>query len=772
MTFRPAALESLAHFPVTVAAHLLDSQLTVLVETVDNALGVTDADTLGRRVLMTMERMVSDWDRRVDDIDVLLPGEAAEQSGLIPTESVTGGFADRFAESVAAHQDSVALSWAGGQLRYRQLSDAVDGVAAALVERGVGPEVPVAIHLPRGHEYVIAMLAVLRAGGVCVPIENDMPEHRVRSILQQTGATVTLTGRLPIAASAELRLPVAHPEQAAYVVFTSGTTGEPKGVIGCHRALLAYADDHIGTVLRPAASRMNRPLRIAHAWSFSFDAAWQPLAALLDGHAVHVVDELDRRDAEALTTLLGTQEIDMIDTTPSMFGQLRSCGLLDATPLAVLALGGEAIGPDTWTVHRRHVFANGHDGRQLLWAHRNDGGSSRRGHRRAWPSDDRPPYPGTAAQVLDSRLRATPDGVVGELYLAGEQITRGYLHRPAETAIRYVAASGGTRMYRTGDLVRRHPGGALEFIGRADTQVKIRGYRVEPKEIEAALVSHPAVRHAHVLVDRSASRARLIAFAAGGAPVSELRSALRTRLPRFMMPHRLVVVDDIPLTANGKPDETALRAAIPESSHIASPSTDTERSLALVFSELLGVSQVDVEADVLEMGLDSITAVSAVQVARRRGVPLQARMIAECGTVRELAAAVDTATAFEPATERGGPITVLPVVRWLYEHGDPRRLSQTYVIRLPSGATAEKLRAMLDAIVSGHPLLRSRFDRETMSLTGDGQMVLAVHRGRDGRPSFRCCRTPHRRGGRDARSRARSLAVGSSGSIDEVSQER
>ena len=144
--------------------------------------------------------------------------------------------------------------------------------------------------------------------------------------------------------------------------------------------------------------------------------------------------------------------------------------------------------------------------------------------------------------------------------------------------------------------------------------------------------------------------------------------------------------------------------------------------------------------------------------ARRRGVPLQARMIAEYGTVRELAAAVDTATAFEPAAERGGPIGVLRW-RWLYEHGDPCRLSQTYVIRLPSGATAEKLRAMLDAIVSGHPLLRSRFDRETMSLIGDGPLVWPFTEVEDD-TSFRCCRTPHRRGGRDARSRARSLAVG------------
>lgn len=718
VTFRPAALESLSHFPVTVAAHLLHNRLTLLVEAVDNALGVTEAESLGHRVLTTVQRLLDGWHRRIGDVDVLLPEEARQRGGPTVTAPVTGGFTDRFAAVAAVHPDAVALSWPGGKLTYRQLDETVDGAAAALAERGVSAETPVAIRLSRGPDYVVWMLAVLRAGGVCVPLDNDMPVERVRSILGQTGAAMTIEGGPPAAApTAGFRRPLVHPDQSAYLVFTSGTTGEPKGVVATHRGLLAYADDHVEKVLRPAAARLGRSLRIAHAWSFAFDAAWQPLAALLDGHEVHIIDEHDRRDAMALTAAIDANRIDMIDTTPSMFGQLRACGLLDEVPLAVLALGGEAVGPGLWAdiaeVSSRtgmtalNCYGPTETTVESVVADFTD-------HHR--PMIGRPTRTVTAL-VLDSRLRPTPDGVVGELYLAGEQVTRGYLDRPAETAIRYVAAPGGGRMYRTGDLVRRHPDGALQFIGRCDSQVKIRGYRVELKEIESALMSHPAVRQAHVLVDTAGRHPRLIAFVAGGAAVAELRTLLRTRLPRFMMPHRVVVVDDIPLTVNGKPDEAALRVAVPEPTATAEPSTDTERALALVFAELLGVARIDIDVDLLELGLDSITAVSAIQAARRRGVPLRAHMIAECGTVRELAAAVDSDITVEPTPEqRSGPMPVLPVMHWLYEHGDPRRLAQTYVLRLPAGTTAARLRAMLDAVVAGHPVLRSRFDRATMSL--------------------------------------------------------
>lgn len=310
-----------------------------------------------------------------------------------------------------------------------------------------------AVRVKRGPDYVVTLLAVLRAGGVCVPLEADIPEQRVGSILGQIGAAVTVDGPIAEAAApAELAALPTDPDQAAYVVFTSGTSGEPKGVVGTHRALLAYAEDHADRVLRPAADRLGRPLRIAHAWSFAFDAAWQPLVALLDGHNVHIVDEHDRRDPEALTRLIAEQQIDMLDTTPSMFGQLRECGLLDGVSLAVLALGGEAVWPALWAdiaeiCSRTEMVAVNCYGPTETTVEAVVGVIS---------DHDSPmigyPTRYVAAAVLDSKLRPVPEGVLGELYLAGEQLTRGYLRRPAQTAARYVAAPGGGRMYRTGDL--------------------------------------------------------------------------------------------------------------------------------------------------------------------------------------------------------------------------------------------------------------------------------------------------------------------------------
>ncbi|MGH3555797.1 MAG: AMP-binding protein, partial [Mycobacterium sp.] len=335
-----------------------------------------------------------------------------------------------------------------------------------------------------------------------------------------------------------------------------------------HAALGAYADDHIDAVLRPGADRLGRPLRIAHAWSFAFDAAWQPLVALLDGDCVHVVDERTQRDAEALVAAIGEHRVDMIDTTPSMFGQLRAFGLLEAAPLTVLALGGEAIGAPMWNAIRDECA------RTSMAAFNCYGPTETTVEAVVAPiaeydapSIGRPTRP-TRGYVLDSALRPVPYGATGELYLAGGQLARGYLGRPGETGARFIAEpfATGERMYRTGDVVRRQPDGSVQYLGRADAQVKIRGYRVEPGEIAAALEFHPAVRHAGVLVREQQGGPRLTAYVtvadgAGGCAeptVAELRGMLGERLPRYMVPQRIVRVDDIPLTANGKLDETAL----------------------------------------------------------------------------------------------------------------------------------------------------------------------------------------------------------------------
>ncbi|OCB41004.1 non-ribosomal peptide synthetase [Mycobacterium malmoense] len=730
-TFRPSALQTLSHFPITIAAHMAGGELVLLVEVVDGALGAIPAEALGRRVLTTAERLLRDWERPLGEVSVLFEDEAVRPPAANAPTPGAAGIPARFAEVVGRTPDDVAVSWAGGTLSYRELDALANELAAELADRGVRPETPVAIRLPRGPRYIVAMLAVLKAGGMCVPMEPGTPPQRVESILRQSGAAVVIDEEtLPVLPrpGADFRAVEVLPGQAAYVVFTSGTTGEPKGVIGTHAAVEAYADDHLDTVLRPAAARLGRPLRIAHAWSFGFDAAWQPLVALLDGHGVHVVDEQTQTDAEALVAAIAEHGVDMIDTTPSMFAQLAACGLLSTVPLAVLALGGEALGKPAWDRIRAACARTG------MQAYNCYGPTETTVEAvvAAIAEHDEPsigrPTLHTRGYVLDSALRPVPCGATGELYLGGGQLARGYLGRAAETGRRFVADpfATGERMYRTGDLVRRAADGSLRFVGRADAQVKIRGYRVEPGEIAAALESHPAVARAGVLLRRHGGVARLTAYvvASAAAPrppsAAELRGMLGSRLPRYMIPQRIVAVDDIPLTVNGKLDEAALSAFdAPEAvSAESQPETPTEAALAEVLSELLRQPRVDVAADFLQLGLDSIMALSVVQAARERGIALRARLILECANIRELAEAVDAENA-SPAADvehDTAPMPVLANGRWLYEYGEPRRLAQTEAIRLPEGVTGEQLRAALAGIVAGHEVLRARLDRAAMTL--------------------------------------------------------
>ncbi|GAS86141.1 non-ribosomal peptide synthetase [Mycolicibacterium brisbanense] len=722
---KPAALESLSHFPVTIAAHPTHGRLTVLVETLDGALGLIDPRALGQRVLAVVQRLLRLWDHPLREVTVTHVEEQSPAAAAQTTER-SGGFHTAVTTAAAQRPGSIALSWDGGELSYRELDEAADRVAAGLHRRGVRSETPVPIRLRRSAEYVVAMLAVLKAGGLIVPLDPAMPDERVAEILRQTGATLVvdeaLLGAIAREPAGEHRPARVHPGQGAYIVFTSGTTGKPKGVIGTHRALLAYGADHVRRVLRPAADRLGRPLRIAHAWSFTFDAAWQPLVALLDGHTVHIVGDEIQRDAEALVDTIGRYAIDMIDTTPSMFSQLRAAGLLSRVPLAVLALGGEAIDPAAWQGIRAEC-------ERTSMAAYNCYGPTETTVEALVATITRHDTPcigdatdSTAAYLLDRWLRPVPDGVAGELYLAGGQLTRGYVGRPGETASRFVADpfTPGARMYRTGDVARRRPGSrAIEFLGRVDDQVKIRGFRVEPGEVAAVLRRQPGVRHAHVAVRRHRSGPRLTAYVCGDAPAAELRRSLSATLPRYLVPHHIIAVDEIPLTTNGKVDDAALAAldATGRADGSDAPATDTEKVLAEVLADMLDTGHVDVTADFLELGLDSIVALSVVQAVRRRGIAMRARLMLDCATVRELAAAIDNdEVRVDDGDDESGPIPLLPNGRWLYQYGDPRRLAQTEAFRLPAGTTRDHLETVLRTVVDGHEVLRTRLDHATMTL--------------------------------------------------------
>ncbi|WIM90233.1 amino acid adenylation domain-containing protein [Candidatus Mycobacterium wuenschmannii] len=718
VTFEPAAVASLTHFPIVLAAHMDDGQLVLMVEVIDGAIGHTTAETLGGRLRDTADRLLQHWDRPLSEVSVLTAEEVAPLGTGVAKPATAQGIHTRFAAVAGRTPDSPAVTWAGGAMTYRELDEAANRLAGALAARGATAETPIAIRLPRGPRYVVAILAVLKAGAMYVPLEPGMPAERVDSILRQSGAGIVIDESFDAADGPADFEPVdVDPGRAAYVVFTSGTTGEPKGVIGTHAAVNAYADDHLDHVLRPAAARLARPLRIAHAWSFAFDAAWQPLVALLDGHVVHVVDEQTQTDAEALVAAIAEHGVDMIDTTPSMFAQLRSAGLLGRVPLAVLALGGEALGGSSWSYIRAECA------RTAMTAF-NCYGPTETTVEAVVAAIDRHDEPSighptghTRGYVLDSALRPVAHGVAGELYLGGAQLVRGYLGRAPETVQRFIADPfvRGERMYRTGDLVRRHPDGSIQYIGRADAQVKIRGHRVEPGEVAVVLEAQQGVRQAHVAVRHRHGVPRLVAYVAGhDVSVNELRGSLVARLPRYMVPQRIVLVDEIPLTGNGKLDETALAAIDvddqPDQGH-AAPETATESALAEVLVDLLQIERINVDADFFELGIDSIVALSIVHAARARGIPLRPRLILQAGTLRELAALIDAGEQEPQPDSRtrehsSEPIQPVPIVSWVYEYGNFRRFSQSVVITLPPDVTSDRLETALQAVLDRHDMLR------------------------------------------------------------------
>ncbi|BBX23199.1 non-ribosomal peptide synthetase [Mycolicibacter terrae] len=738
--FIPVTVESLTHYPLTlVSSPPRDGRLTVLLEAVPDALGELSVPDLGRRLLQVLRQLVDPARPRIADLDVLLPAERARRGQPVASVNVPAASVPAlFAAAVAANPDSPALTGEDRTLTYAELYSETARLAGALAGRGIGQEDRVAIALPRSLDSVIAILAVLQTGAAYVPIDVTLPKTRIESILRQADPKLTLTAEL----LAELRsgdvgrgpTPTAiHPDSAAYVIFTSGSTGEPKGVVGTHRALASYFADHEQRMYAPAVARLGRRLRIAHAWSLSFDASWQPLVGLLGGQSVHLFSAEEMRDAEAIIDGIRRYRLDMIDTSPSMFTQLFDAGLLGAQAahrLSVLALGGEAIAAHTWLKLRSVSAASS------VAVHNCYGPTEATVEAVvADVADTDVPVIGEAvrgmtAHVLDSGLRGVPDGVAGELYLAGAQVTRGYLGRAGATAGRYVADpfSVGGRMYRTGDLVRRRADGRLMYLGRADDQVKVRGYRVEIAEVETALAAATGVTATAVLPVQGPTGTQLAGFVTGpGVDATRVRAEIGARLPAYLVPARITVVESMPLTPNGKLDAEALVAlAGPIIGSGAEPATDTERALVEILAEvfggqagLAGVTP-GVETDLRELGLDSIVALSMVRAARRRGLPMRPRTALTCNTIRDLAAALDNEAAeAERAVESAaddGPIPLLPAGRWLYQYGSPRRLGQVEAIRLPAGTDPQRLRSALAAIVAVHPVLHTRLDPATLML--------------------------------------------------------
>ncbi|MCH1867725.1 non-ribosomal peptide synthetase [Nocardioides sp. CFH 31398] len=572
---------------------------------------------------------------------------------------------DAWARTVESMPDETALvapatggtdSTGGTQtLTYAEVADLADRLAGLLARRGIGRGDVVGLAVPRSVGSVVGLLGILRSGATYLPIDPAQPEGRVQAVVRAASPALVLdaddletllrgTDAVPELPQSPT-LPVGpRPGDAAYVLFTSGSTGEPKGVVVEHRSLATLLAHHRETLIGPAGAAAGRRLRVAHTTAVTFDASWDPVLWLVAGHELHLVDDETRVDPEALVALVADRGLDVLETTPSYVAELLRLGLPD---LAVTALGGEAVGGDLW----RDLAARPGRAVNLYGPTEStvdavvaDVGSA-----------DHPvigrPVTGTRALVLDDRLAPVAPGVHGELYLAGAGLARAYLGRADLTAERFVAdpyGPPGSRMYRTGDRARWTAEGALAFSGRTDEQVKVRGFRVEPGEVDAVLAALDGVARAATVSVTDASGATALASylvpeAGAGLDLDAVRTAAAERLPDYMLPTAMAVLDELPLTAHGKLD----RRALPEPETVGAgggtpPRTPRERVLAALFAEVLGVGSVGVDDSFFALGGHSLLATRLVSRIRTvTGEDLAVRALFESPTVAGLAARLD-----------------------------------------------------------------------------------------------------------------------------------
>ncbi|WP_169534008.1 non-ribosomal peptide synthetase, partial [Actinoalloteichus spitiensis] len=649
----------------------------------------------------TVERLAAHWVRLASQLtsfpDQPLRGAAllddAERTLLLPAEASHRArpgrsLVDAFAERVATSPGATAVAVPGAErleLSYAALDAWSDSLATDLARAGVGVETPVLVALDRGPAVVAVWLAVLKVGAAFVPVHPGSPAERVRWICEDLGVAVavaepghrqrvpdevtTLDPGQPGSGDVTGFSPVPVPAAAAaYVMYTSGSTGTPKGVVVTHDDVLAFTEDR--RWLDPAHRRVL--LHSPHAFDAAVYEIWVPL---LGGGTVVVAPPGDL-DAFVLTRLCREHRLSAVFVTTALFGLITEEDPTAWSGLDQVWTGGEAASPSVWSragsacpgTRFVHVYGPTETTTFAVCGEPGEEVSEGRVPLGAAMDD-------TRALVLDTSLRPVPIGVVGELYLGGSGVARGYTGRRALTASRFTADPFGTRgerVYRTGDLVRRRPDGNLDFVGRSDDQVKLRGFRIEPGEVEAALAVLPGVAGAVVVVreDQPGAR-RLVAYAVPGAGHAlsgpEMREALRSTLPEYAVPSAVVVLDALPLTANGKVDRAALPAPgadLTSGEHVA-PADETERALCAIWAEVLHREEVGATDNFFELGGDSILSIQVVSRARRAGYTLSTRDIFQRQTVRALAAALaDPAGPGVGELEQGvvsGPVGTTPV---------------------------------------------------------------------------------------------------------------
>ncbi|MQB18753.1 amino acid adenylation domain-containing protein [Pseudomonas lactis] len=648
-----------------------------------------------------------------------------------------------FSQQASQRPDAPALTFAGVTLSYAQLDERANRLAWMLRERGVGPQVRVGLALPRSLEMVIGLLAILKAGGAYVPLDPEYPLDRLHYMIEDSGIGLLLSDAALFEALGELPATVAcwcleddspvlanYPAEAlpfvslaqhqAYLIYTSGSTGKPKGVVVSHGEIAMHCQAVIERFdMRPDDCEL-------HFYSINFDAATERLLVPLLCGARVVLRAQGQWDAEEICALIRNHRINVLGFTPSYGSQLAQwlATQQQTLPVRMCITGGEALTGEHLQRIRAaftpQLFFNAYGPTETvvmplasLAPERLEEGAgsvpigSIVGER--------------VAYILDADLALVPQGASGELYIGGAGLAQGYHQRPGMTAERFVAdpfAGEGGRLYRTGDLVRQRADGLVEYLGRIDHQVKIRGFRIELGEIETRLLEHEAVREAVVLALDAPSGKQLVAYLVSDAEHVALRDALRAhlkaQLPDYMVPAHLIVLQSMPLTANGKLDRRALPEPDPEANRQAyvAPRSELEHNLAAIWCTVLNVEQVGLDDNFFELGGDSILSIQVVSRARQAGIHFSPRDLFQHQTVQSLAA---VATRSERViAEQGlltGPSGLTPIQHWFFDTDIPARQhwNQALVLKPLQLLDPHRLEQALLAVLEHHDALRLSF---------------------------------------------------------------
>ncbi|MEM7587967.1 MAG: amino acid adenylation domain-containing protein, partial [Acidobacteriota bacterium] len=692
---------------------------------------------LAQRFRGLLQAVVADPDRPLWELPILGSGERQQllvewSRGQLRTPSERVSICGSFEAMVDRRSDAVAVILESEHVTYRELDRRSNRLARRLRALGVGAEVPVGVCLERSVQLVVGMLAILRAGGVYVPLEPETPEERLRTIARDAGLRWLLVNdaspigsevpaldlrspdlEQPELDSQRLELQV-DPQQLAYIIYTSGSTGRPNGVGVSHGAIAG----HMGSVR--SLYRTSVEDRVLQFTSANFDPAIEQTLNALTGGASLVLRGPDLWSRERLAEDSLNFGLSVFNFAPPVWRPLAGDWIAASGSQArLLILGADVLRADlVGELWRGLRVINAYGPTEavitsVLFEVDDRGGRLPIGR----------PVGQRTARVLDRKGRLSPLGSAGELTHGGGQLARGYVGQPGLTAQRFIpdafSRRYGSRCYRTGDRVRHLADGNLDFLGRSDQQVKIRGFRVEPSEIEARLLEMPTVQHAVVDVRGSGGERRLVAYLVtdGELPsAAELRRFVAARLSEYMVPSAFVGLDELPRLASGKVDRVGLPDPEPQvASRGEAPSGRAEEILADIWCEVFRLEKVGRDQSFFDLGGDSVLSIQVVSMAAARGLSLEPRQFFEHPTLAELASVAGEAERIE--AEQGavtGRVPLTPIQRWFFEQSfaAPEHWNQSVLLAIAEDLDPVILEPAVDALVSHHDALRHAFRQD------------------------------------------------------------